>query len=407
MPTGFIESIGATVQHLDEFGVKPPQQTPIYIPPAAHEIALSGSPSTAPVIYGAPVNQQAPPTIIVQQLPQLHQGPTFLNGPPSVKSLQHPHYIPLPQEPQSANALNQYFPDRPSANIHFPSHQPINNNGISQQKPSFDYSQAFSLTQKIPRPNQQTAFSTGRSPSHHHQTQIVLHDCAQGPNLVHQQQQFNSISANSPDAYNAIAQSVPVAEQHTQFLADPTDSYSPPPSGSKIEFDHLGYASQKSAVSALPDGTDLQQLPGLDGLNVISTQKSQSIKFGTGIGQPLQNFQVQFGSSLNNAASIQGSDTDINDPSANHEEILSQGLLQSILTAIEQPQSSSSVPQSYSAQSRSDEHYKENHNKLEKQHQDASANLEVRALPGTDEKYTKDKDIKPIAAAEVNETAQH
>ncbi|KRG07385.1 uncharacterized protein Dmoj_GI14136, isoform C [Drosophila mojavensis] len=417
VPTGLIESIGATVQHLDELGVKPPSQAPTYIPPATHEIPLNSADSALLPAYGAPFNRLASSQVIMQQqLPQPYQGPIF--APLDIQSLPSLHYIPSPQQQR---APEQYFSDRPSPNIHLPSQQSISNNVIPQNMPSVFYSQALPLIQQIDRFNQQTSVSVGRHPYQHHQTQIVLHDCGQGPNLisssgyqVHQQQQFGSVSTESPSVYNAIEQSVPVAEQHTQFLAGAADSYGPPSSGNEIELDHFGYESQKSAVTALPDGTDLQQLPGLNELNVISAQKSQDIKFGASNGQPLQNFQIQFGSSVNNGGINQGNDGNIDDPSATHVDILSQGLLQSILTAIEQPQSASSVPQSHNAQSRSDDQYQENekkrdigHNPQTNQHHNTPESVELQILPDTDIKNTKDNEMVPIVAADVEERSKH
>lgn len=226
------------------------------------------------------------------------------------------------------------------------------------------------------------------------------------------QQHFGSVSAASAGAYNAISQSIPVAEQHTQQLVTgPADSYGPPPSGNDLDYDHTGYASQKNSVAALPDGTDPHQLPGLDGLDVLSAQKSQSIQLNG--QQPTQNFQVQFGGSLNNAPGVAHGD-------ANHEEILSQGLLQSILTAIEQPnqqQQQQNLPQNHKAQSRSDEHNDHEHDldqeqangeeKDEEQEQSISSSnrVEVRVLPDEEETPAEVKEIEPIVVNE--EEAKH
>ncbi|KAI8033744.1 hypothetical protein M5D96_013501 [Drosophila gunungcola] len=288
VPAGLLESIGATVQHLDQFGVKPQQQPATYIPPAANEIALAGSaPPSLPApqaLYQPPPPPPpaaaAPQVILQQQLPAPQPGPSFIHqkqfGPPGP---------PPPPEPQ-------YLPP-PVANIRL---------------------------------------------------------------------------------------------QHTQQLVTgPADSYGPPPSGNDLDYDHAGYASQKNAVAALPDGTDPQQLPGLDGLD------------------------VQFGGSLNNNPSASNGD-------ANHEEILSQGLLQSILTAIEQP-SQQNLPQNHKAQSRSDEHDQvRDHNEDLEQGNDedepsssSSNRVEVRVLPenGDNEEETpaEVKEIEPIVVNE--EEAKH
>ncbi|EDW72121.1 uncharacterized protein Dwil_GK10314 [Drosophila willistoni] len=439
VPVGLIESIGATVQHLDQFGVKPPQQAPTYIPPAAHEIALSGPPAPpvpAPqALYQPPPPvSQGPQVILQQQLPQPQPGPAFIHhakpqqfGPPPPPPPQpQPQYLPPPPPPQSAIArpTQQYLP--PPQAVFFQQqqqqqqqqhHHSENSYSASQYNQQFVHSQGLPLSQQAPRFNQ--------LPQQLPQQPLVVHDCGHGPNLVssngyqveqqqqQQQQHFGSISAASSGAYNAISQSIPVAEQHTQFLAD---SYGPPASGNDIDFDHTGYASQKNAVAALPDGTDPQQLPGLDGLNVISAQKSQSIQLGDGAAAPSQNFQVQFGGSLNNPQN--GAATAHGDQSANHEEILSQGLLQSILTAIEQQpqqQPGQSLPQNHKAQSRSDDEHEEHDDQVdslddedEHDHANSASNrVEVRVLPPSDaqeeETPAEVKEIEPIVAADVGE----
>lgn len=440
VPAGLLESIGATVQHLDQFGVKPPQQPATYIPPAAHEIALSGPPPPPPAAHFGGPPPPPPQQIVQQQLPQPQPGPSFGHqkplqlqqygppGPPPPQALYQPpppsqQYLPPPavflqQQQQQQHAENSY--------------------SASQYTQQFVQSQGLPLSQQAPRFNQLPQPQT-----------VVVHDCGHGPNLVsstgyqvqqqQQQQQvqqlqqqqvqhFGSVSASSAGAYNAIAQSIPVAEQHTQFLTGPADSYGPPPSGNDIDFDHSGYASQKSAVAALPDGTDPQQLPGLDGLDVISAQKSQSIQLDPNSDQPAKNFQVQFGSSLSgNAGGAGGAGgvggVNVLEQGANHEEILSQGLLQSILTAIEQPQSSASgLPQNHKAQSRSDEqHHEDEHEEQQHQLEDedqeedhehgASNRVEVRVLPDAEaheeELRAIVKELEPIVAAEVEEKAKN
>lgn len=424
VPAGLIESIGATVQHLDQFGEKPPQQTPTYIPPAANEIALSGLSSSSQAINRAPLKQQPPPQIIVQQqLPQPQYGPAFAHqklahlqeyGSPVLLKVPQSNYMHPPL------AAQHYLSNQQAANIHRKNEHAKNSYSISTYTPPFVQSHALPLTQQVQQFNQQTVLSTGVGPQQHQQPQVALHNCGQGPNLVsstgyqvHQQQQFSSVSAASPDAYNAIAQSVPVAEQHTQFLAGPADSYGPPPSGNEIDLDPSGYASQKSAVQALPDGTDPQQLPGLNGLNVISAKKSQSIQLGTSTVQPTQNFQVQFDSQLIKDNHV--NDAALSEPNANHEEILSQGLLQSILTAIEQPQLSSPLPQNHSAQSRSDDQYQDDKKEYgeDEQHekQQSNVSVEVRVSPGTNDKamelQSKGMEVVPIFAADLDEETKH
>ncbi|KAH8418183.1 hypothetical protein KR222_010842, partial [Zaprionus bogoriensis] len=442
VPVGLLESIGATVQHLDQFGKKPPQQPPTYIPPATHEIALNGPPSVRPpsqslTHFAAP---PPPPQILQQQLPQSLPGPLFGHHQ---KPLQLQQYgppeagAPVPPQPhyQPAPPSQQYLP-APSA-VFLQQQQKLQQQHLENSNSASQYTQQFVQSQGLPLAQQALRFT---HPSH--QQTLVVHDCGHGPNLVSNagyqvgqqlqvqqqlQQHFGgSVSASSAGAYNAIAQSIPVAEQHTQFVTGPSDSYGPPPSGNDIDFDHSGYASQKSAVAALPDGTVPQQLPGLDGLNIISAQKSQSIQLEAHSDQQAKDFQVQFGSALNGGGRVEAAvgAADL-EQGANHEEILSQGLLQSILTAIEQPQSTSStLPQNHKAQSRSDEEHSEleqqeeqledddgQNEQQEQQHRSASNRVEVRVLPDADvykdELRAVVKELEPIVAAEVDEKAKH
>ncbi|EDV47100.2 trithorax group protein osa [Drosophila erecta] len=436
VPAGLLESIGATVQHLDQFGVKPQQQPQTYIPPAANEIPVSGSgsgpqPLPAPqALYQPPPAPSAPQLNLQQQLPAPQPGPAFVHqkpfGPPGPPPPPEPQYLPPPPPVASVRPLGppppptqQYLPAAPSGPLFFQQQQQQHLHAENSYSASQFHSQGLPLPQQAPRFNLQQV--------QQQQQPIIVHDCGHGPNLVssngyqvqqQQQQQlqqlqhFGSVSAASAGAYNAISQSIPVAEQHTQQLVTvPADSYGPPPSGNDLDYDPTGYASQKSAVAALPDGTDPHQLPGLDGLDVLSAQKSQSIQLNG--QQPTQNFQVQFGGSLNNAPGVAHGD-------ANHEEILSQGLLQSILTAIEQPgQQQQNLPQNHKAQSRSDEHEHEDqdqdqvnaeeNDKEPEQAISSSNRVEVRVLPenpdNEEETPAEVKEIEPIVVNE--EEAKH
>ncbi|KAM8718766.1 hypothetical protein ACLKA7_001473 [Drosophila subpalustris] len=398
VPTGLLESIGATVHHLDQFGVKPPQQPSTYIPPATHEIALSGPPSPPQVVYGAPLNQQSSSQVIVQQqLPQQQSGPAFrplqLYNSPGLPPQSHFQHAPL-QPPTKQH----YLPPPP---IFFQQqHQHSENSySASQYAQQYVHSQGLPLEQKSSRFNQQSIVASG---PHSHQT-VIVKDCGHGPNLVssngyqiqQQHQTFGTVSPASEGSYNLIAQSIPVAEQHTQFLSIPSDSYGSPTSENNLDFDHTGYASQKSAVTALPDESDPQNLPGLDGLNVISAQKSQSIELDSDVHKPTQNFELQFASSLNRAAGSGGNGAAINEQGANHEEILSQGLLQSILTAIEHPQS----PR---AQSRSDEE-RDNDKNEDPLTNEKEIRVELPSTSTANVNKEKIKEIEPIIAAEVRE----
>ncbi|XP_053660372.1 uncharacterized protein LOC128709400 [Anopheles marshallii] len=135
-----------------------------------------------------------------------------------------------------------------------------------------------------------------------HDVVSVSSDCGHGPTSVDVQQsiQTNQLSIVGPSA---------------------TASYSADYSNSNNIQEHYGESSSRHVQTSSLPGLD----GGLGGLELISAQKSQSLTI------PVQgqhgSYQLQFQS-----ADPQGAG------SAPHEQILSEGLLQSILSAIEQPQ---------------------------------------------------------------------
>ncbi|XP_054730780.1 trithorax group protein osa isoform X1 [Anastrepha obliqua] len=498
VPPGLLESIGATVQHLDQFGVKPPAQPPTYIPPAANEIAEHGPGNLGPNFGPPPPPPQlnVPIGVIEQQLPQLQppQGFAQVNqqNQHHAQNIQHFHHHQQQQQQQhqiqqqsqfqqQQGSLQQFpplLPPPPQSQFQFlPPLQELHGNSLNQygpplpppppQKqylppppqherplpppPSLQYlppAQTGPVTfQQQNSATSSSSFENSYASSQHNEQFIhaqalpslqeprftQVHDCGQGPNLVgasyqlqqqnqYQQQQqhsqqysaSNSVASTSANAYNAISQSIPVAEQHTQFLEQ--DSYGVPPAGNNLDQDYDGYASQKSAVATLPDGTDPHDLPGLDGLNVISAQKSQSFRLSpedvTGAAHAQHEPIFELDIAGNGAKSIQTEQT------ANHEEILSEGLLQSILTAIEKPQSNN-VQHRHSVQVVSDQHNEfYGHGAQSRSdtaiHEDAtpddenepevaeSDKVEVQVNADGEEVATV-KEIKPIVAAEVEE----
>ncbi|XP_055915031.1 trithorax group protein osa [Eupeodes corollae] len=307
VPQGLLESIGATVQHLDQFGVKPLNQPATYIPPPLKEIA---EPSSQ---YGPPQQQLLPPQQNVN-IEFHHQGGGSQN-----------QYQQNYREEERGNALNQYLP--PPLPVPVPQQQqqylPPPRPSHQLQGSSFGGSSSFGG-------GQQQFIHTQGLPFPHEARFNQPQDCGHGPNLVGanyqlQQQQFVEQGAGRPAL-----------------------SYGPPPSAPGSGPDSIGYESKRSSVTSLPEEVNSENLPGLDGLNVISAQKSQSVSL------PVQNsqvspYQIQIQSS-NPSESVTSNDGD-----TNHEEVLSQGLLQSILSAIEQPQANNNQgTTAQSLQNRSD-----------------------------------------------------
>ncbi|XP_061397132.1 trithorax group protein osa-like, partial [Musca vetustissima] len=433
VPQGLIETIGNTVQHLDQFGVKPNIQIPTYIPPAANEIPQTG-PGNLNIEYGAPLQQQQqqlPLAIIEQQLPVQQPAQVFVQQSQQQQQQHHHHHhhhheqqqqfqqqqqnnvhieygVPPPPQPQPQGIPPppQYLPPGPPPQLQQqflpplptgPQQQFASGSGAgvsytSSAQAAFE--NAFSATQY----NHQIVHSQALPLQ---QEQPRFHDCGHGPNLVGGGGAFNYQQQQQQQG-TSISQSIPVAEQHSQILAGPASSYGPPPSGIN-EIDHIGYASQKSQVTALPDGTSTNGLPGLEGLNVLSAQKSQSIHFSSQTGNANNNgqsqtYQVQFGGNSG----------------SNHDDILSADLLQTVLNAVEQPQQQHQpLPPNHKAEARSDidihaeaadAEEDENEPDVAKQ---ASEKVEVKVKPDENEETPADvKELKPIVVKEENE-AKH
>ncbi|XP_075156597.1 uncharacterized protein LOC142229896 isoform X2 [Haematobia irritans] len=402
VPQGLIETIGNTVQHLDQFGVKPNVQAPTYIPPAANEIPQSG-PSNLDIEYGVPPQQQQqqqlPQLIIEQQLPVQQPAQVFVQqGQQQHHHHQHHHHhhqqqqqqqqqnnvhieygVPppppqnqgLPPPPSAAGIQQQYLPPTgphpqftsgPGGDVQFSSHaQATYENAFSATQ----YSHQIVHPQALPLQQEQ---------------QPRFHDCGNGPNLV-------------GGGFN-------YQQQQQQFSNGLADSYGPPASGIN-DIDHIGYASQKSQVTALPDGTPTDGLPGLEGLNVLSAQQSQSIQLNSQNNKNAgHSYQIQLGG---------GS-------SSNHDEILSADLLQTVLNAVEQPQPQHQpLPPNHKAEARSDIDIHEDLAGAAEDEEDshepdvakqASEKVEVRVKPEDAETPADVKELKPIVVKEEDE-AKH
>jgi hypothetical protein len=182
----------------------------------------------------------------------------------------------------------------------------------------------------------------------------IIHDCGKGPQLSQNYgtplgQPLESYQAQS--GYDIPSESLNIPQHNNIDFNSPSNSYGPPASGPAEEnfdvrgsLDVLGLESQQriNTVSAeqqniISAGVDTQiigqALPGLEnglggsGLDFISAQKSHSIEVPTQNFQSGgQQYQLQFTTSHSGG-------NDVGAP--NHQQILSDGLLQSILSAVE------------------------------------------------------------------------
>lgn len=174
-------------------------------------------------------------------------------------------------------------------------------------------------------------------------------------------QSNNLLTSYGPPASGSIgiSSSIGVSEVH-----EPSSSYGPPPSGNPA--DSLAYSSQKSTSTVQIDSAGAtsnvheshsqsdsesqmqsesnakqeshkdvvskrKELPGLagSGLDIISAQQSHTVEIP--IQGQLGSYSLQFQSA--NPLASQNNQLD----SPDHQKLLSEGLLQSILSAIEQP----------------------------------------------------------------------
>lgn len=164
------------------------------------------------------------------------------------------------------------------------------------------------------------------------------------------------LDSYGPPASGAVttgaASSLPLIntlEEHS-----PSSSYGPPPSGNPA--DSYAHGSQKSLTTVQIDsisnnssstttttnttGSDFSDLPGLStsGLNIISAQKSVPIEI------PVQGQLGAYSLQFQAADPLASQNNEIDTP--DHQRLLSEGLLQSILSAIEQPKANE-TPQTF------------------------------------------------------------
>lgn len=187
----------------------------------------------------------------------------------------------------------------------------------------------------------------------------IIHDCGKGPqlnyNVPHQTygvpQNFGeSHSAVLSAGYTIPSQGLEIPQQNSgnfqqssNSYGPPTDSYGPPASGTTLDVIGLDPRSNHHSELQTSETQNVASasLPGLSGglsgLDFISAHKSHTLVLPTNQGNS-QEFKFH----------IQGSHSDVEEnrlDGTNHQEILAEGLLQSILTAIEQEPTPKTVPQ--------------------------------------------------------------
>lgn len=157
-------------------------------------------------------------------------------------------------------------------------------------------------------------------------------------------------SYDAPASGDVSLQNQHSNQENTHEIHEPSSSYGPPPSGNPA--DSLGFESElKSSAVAIDSSvkrevdntgeTNADQLPGLDGagLDIVSAKQSHSLEI------PVQGTLGSYSLQFQSADPLGSENNEVDSP--DHQKLLNDGLLQSILSAIEQPQSTSFVaPQS-------------------------------------------------------------
>lgn len=168
---------------------------------------------------------------------------------------------------------------------------------------------------------------------------FVGSDCSQGPNLASSNIPVLRSTYGVPNVALDVSQSS--FETAHSSANEPTSSYGPPPSGNPA--DSVAFATELKPSADTPDTSDdnvqltqseetnASSLPGLSGagLDIVSAKQSHSLEIP--VQGALGSYSLQFQSA--DPLGIQNNEVD----TPNHKQLLSEGLLQSILSAIEQP----------------------------------------------------------------------
>lgn len=319
VPQGLIESIGQSVQHQDTFGVKPQQQSPVYLPPPTQEI-----PTLPSGLDSLPLEHTA-------QFFAQHENHNY----------DVPQALPLIQEPRYAGSGGSDCGHGPQLNGLGPSQAYAT--GYDSAKSNYNYDSSISSgfgisVENHPTEEHSPTSSYGPPPSGPilsdsigFDTQLKTSALAAeaSDNIIVQEQILHDESGQgSADDYQpkqaALTQTLDVSEQTQDHLQSINSQ------------EHLHINVQDDQQQSI----QTNELPGLSGsgLDIISSQQSQSLTIP--VQGALGSYQLQF-QSADPLGSV-GNSIDV----PNHQQFLSEGLLQSILNAIEQPDSNSpAIPQ--------------------------------------------------------------
>lgn len=329
VPQGLIESIGQSVQHQDNFGVKLQQQSPVYLPPPTQEI-----PSPPNGLESLPLEQSS-------QLFLQHQNHNY----------DVPQAQPLIQEPRYAGVGVHDCGHGPQLNGLGPSQSygVPSATGYDSSKSNYNFDSSISSIGL-------SAFSGGISVENHpieeHSPTSSYGPPPSGP-IAAESEAFDTQLKTSVLTAEASS-NIDVQEQiiHDESGQGDAEDSQPKQAALIQTFDTSAQSQDQSESSNSQEhlhiqvqddqqhNTQINDLPGLSGsgLDIISSQKSQSVTIP--VQGALGSYQLQFQSA--DPLGSGGNSIDV----PNHQQFLSEGLLQSILNAIEQPGSNSqAIPQ--------------------------------------------------------------
>lgn len=192
----------------------------------------------------------------------------------------------------------------------------------------------------LPLENSQRPFLSQHNIGYSHEGRGGGHDCGHGPQVLQDSYgppPSGTVQPTSEGGSHGTGfdlGEIPVGHQPHAVYGVPDFGPGPHPSGGdSLAYDTEVRSAAVPAGQSSPESSEEEktkaEVSGLTGLDVISAQKSQSITIP--VQGALGTYQLQFQA----ADPLAGGDGNAID--APHQQLLSQGLLQSILSAIEQP----------------------------------------------------------------------
>lgn len=301
VPAGLIESIGHSVQHQDSFGIQLPTQS-IYLPPPTG--AIPPPPhglETLPLAPASPFNNQfnIQPDYQPRYPHECSHGPNLGGGNSGSHSVQIPQLQSIYGVPNTPLEISQ-------SGFEIAQNSAQTSNLLTSYGPPASGSIGVSSSIGVSEVHEPSS-SYGPPPSGNPADSLAYSS----------QKSTETVQIDSASATSNLHESKSDTQQKSQSESEPSADIQPP------------FANQQSEQNA--DNNKVGELPGLSGagLDIISAQRSQTVEIP--VQGQLGAYSLQF-----QAADPLGSQTNQLD-GPDHQKLLNEGLLQSILSAIEQP----------------------------------------------------------------------